>query len=192
MKTQKLFECCSFFSGGTPTKGKEEYWRGDIPWFSPKDIKHFDLAVSQDRISVSAIESSATRLVELGTILVVGRSGVLAHTLPVGIVRQPSAFIQDIKAIVPDGSYDPEFIALYLKANTELAANLFRATQTEEKLRREEIRGKKRANQTHFKVGRKVRQTIEELGGTMPEALPTPDQSIKQIESSKKKLEKKK
>lgn len=76
--------------------------------------------------------------------------------------------------------------------STELAANLFRATQTEEKLRRDEIRGKQRANQTHFEVGRKVRQTIEELGGTMPEALPTPEQSIKQIENAKKKLEKKK
>ncbi|MGI6656789.1 MAG: hypothetical protein ACOX5Z_08225 [Desulfobulbus sp.] len=112
MKTQKLSECCFFFSGGTPTKGKEEFWRGDIPWFSPKDIKSFDLTASQDRISYSAIENSATRLIESGTILVVGRSGVLAHTLPVGIVRQPSAFNQDIKAVVPYGSYDPEFIAL--------------------------------------------------------------------------------
>lgn len=76
--------------------------------------------------------------------------------------------------------------------STELAANLFRATQTEEKLKREGIRGKQRANQTHFEVGRKVRQTIKELGGTMPEALPTPEQSIKQIENTKKKLEKKK
>jgi DNA-damage-inducible protein D len=75
--------------------------------------------------------------------------------------------------------------------STELAANLFRATQTEEKLRREQIRGKQKANQTHFEVGRKVRQTIEDLGGTMPEELPTPKQSIKQIESSKKKPEKK-
>lgn len=76
--------------------------------------------------------------------------------------------------------------------STELAANLFRATQTEEKLKREDIRGKQRANQTHFEVGRKVRQTIEDLGGTMPEALPTPKQGIKQLESAKKKLEKKK
>ena len=57
--------------------------------------------------------------------------------------------------------------------STELAANLFRATQTEEKLRREEIKGKQKANATHFNVGKKVRQTIEELGGTMPENLPT-------------------
>jgi DNA-damage-inducible protein D len=74
--------------------------------------------------------------------------------------------------------------------STELAANLFRATQTEEKLKRDQVRGKKQANQTHLEVGQKVRQTIKELGGTMPEALPTPESSIKQIESAKKKLEK--
>jgi len=67
--------------------------------------------------------------------------------------------------------------------STELAANLFRATQTEEKLRREEIKGKAKANQTHFEVGRKVRRTIEELGGTMPENLPTVD-SIKKLENT--------
>lgn len=76
--------------------------------------------------------------------------------------------------------------------STELAANLFRATQTEEKLRRDKVSGKQRANQTHYEVGKKVRQTIADLGGTMPEALPTPEASIKQLESSKKKLEKKK
>ena len=66
--------------------------------------------------------------------------------------------------------------------STELAANLFRATQTDEKLRRENIHGKEAANRTHYEVGRKVRQTIKELGGTMPENLPTPDKSIKQLE----------
>ena len=72
--------------------------------------------------------------------------------------------------------------------STELAANLFRATQTDEKLRREGITGKAAANQTHYEVGRKVRQTIKELGGTMPEDLPTPSKSIKQIEREQKKL----
>ena len=70
--------------------------------------------------------------------------------------------------------------------STELAANLFRATQTEEKLRRENIKGKTKANQTHYEVGKKVRQTIQELGGTMPEDLPVAD-SIKSLESKEKK-----
>lgn len=72
--------------------------------------------------------------------------------------------------------------------STELAANLFRATQTDEKLRRENIRGKFAANKTHFEVGKKVRETIRELGGTMPEDLPTPEKSVKQIEKETKKL----
>nr|DAO75107.1 MAG TPA: DNA-damage-inducible protein D [Caudoviricetes sp.] len=76
--------------------------------------------------------------------------------------------------------------------STELAANLFRATQTDEKLRRENVQGKEAANKTHYEVGRKVRQTIAELGGTMPEDLPTPQKSIKQIESEQKKLMKQK
>ena len=73
--------------------------------------------------------------------------------------------------------------------STELAANLFRATQTEEKLRRDNIQGKDAANRTHYMVGRKVRQTIQELGGTMPEDLPTPEKSIQQIEREQKKRE---
>lgn len=67
--------------------------------------------------------------------------------------------------------------------STELAANLFRATQTDEKLRREQVEGKEKAGEVHFQVGKKVRQTIAELGGTMPEDLPTPDKSIKQIKA---------
>ena len=71
--------------------------------------------------------------------------------------------------------------------STELAANLFRATQTEEKLRRENIKGKQHANKTHYEVGAKVRQTIKELGGTMPEELPTAE-SIKTVEKKKRNL----
>ena len=74
--------------------------------------------------------------------------------------------------------------------STELAANLFRATQTDEKLRRENIHGKAAANRTHLEVGKKVRQTIKDLGGTMPEDLPTPEKSIKQLEREREKLKK--
>jgi len=72
--------------------------------------------------------------------------------------------------------------------STELAANLFRATQTEEKLIREQIKGKQKANQTHFEVGKKVRKTIEELGGTMPENLPSTD-SIKKLDKKSQDLD---
>lgn len=75
--------------------------------------------------------------------------------------------------------------------STELAANLFRATQTDEKLRRENVQGKQAANLTHYEVGAKVRQTIADLGGTMPENLPTPEKSVKQLAREQEKRLKK-
>lgn len=72
--------------------------------------------------------------------------------------------------------------------STELAANLFRATQAEEKLRRDQVQGKGKANAVHYEVGKAVRKTIRELGGTMPEDLPTPPKGIPQIEKERKKL----
>lgn len=72
-------------------------------------------------------------------------------------------------------------------SSEELAANLFRATQTDAKLRRDSIQGKESANHTHYEVGRKVRQTIQELGGTLPEDLPTPKESIQQLQTKERK-----
>ena len=74
--------------------------------------------------------------------------------------------------------------------STELAANLFRATQAEDKLKREQVKGKAKANQTHYEVGKKVRKTIKELGGTMPENLPATE-SIKKVERKVEKEKKK-
>lgn len=73
--------------------------------------------------------------------------------------------------------------------SVELAANLFRATQTDEKLRREQIKGAQNANNTHFEVGRTVRKTMAELGNTMPEHLPTPKESIKELKKKQKSIE---
>ena len=71
----------------------------------------------------------------------------------------------------------------------ELAANLFRITQTDAKLKRDNVDNEYTANSVHFEVGKKVRNTIKELGGTMPENLPTPDKSLKELEKDNKKFE---
>lgn len=92
---------------------------------------------------------------------------------------------KDIKAHKHLGKNDD---ILDYMGHEELAANLFRATQTEAKLRRENIQGKENANQAHYTVGKEVRDTIARLGGTMPEDLPTPDKSIKQLEKEYKLL----
>ncbi len=96
----------------------------------------------------------------------------------------------DMKAIHCQKGLKKSQKILDYMGSTELAANLFRATQTEDKLNRDNIKGKTNANQTHYEVGAKIRETIQDLGGIMPEKLPIPGKSIKQIELEieKKKL----
>ena len=67
----------------------------------------------------------------------------------------------------------------------ELAANLFRITQTDAKLKKNNITGEDNANDVHYNVGKEVRNTIKRIGGTMPEDLPTPDKSLKELEKEK-------
>lgn len=69
----------------------------------------------------------------------------------------------------------------------ELIANLFRISQAEQKLKRDNIQTEKEANNAHYEVGSKIRNTIKELGGTMPEDLPTPENSLKQLEKENRK-----
>ena len=76
--------------------------------------------------------------------------------------------------------------------STELIANLFRISQTEEKLRKDKIQGADKATKTHYAVGKEVRAAIKKIGGTMPEDLPTPDKSIQQIEKEQMERLKKK
>ena len=73
----------------------------------------------------------------------------------------------------------------------ELAANLFRITQTESKLKKDNVKLEKTANETHYEVGKEIRRTIKKLGGTMPEDLPTPDKSLKEIERDNFKIKNK-
>lgn len=72
----------------------------------------------------------------------------------------------------------------------ELAANLFRITQTESKLKRDNIQGEKNANDVHYNIGKNIREVIAKNGGTMPEDLPTPKKSLKEIEKEQKRQEK--
>ena len=68
----------------------------------------------------------------------------------------------------------------------ELIANLFRISQTEQKLKNEDIKLENEANKTHYEVGQEIRNTIKKLGGTMPESLPTPNKSLKELEKERK------
>lgn len=112
----KLEDVCSFRHGGTPSKSNKDFWHGDIPWVSPKDMGLENTDDAKDRISTLAIESSNTSLVPEGTILAVVRSGILARRFPVAIARSPVAFNQDIKAILPKiDTLDSQFLRFTLK-----------------------------------------------------------------------------
>jgi len=104
-------------SGGTPSRRKAEYWDGPIPWVSPSDMKVIEIHDSEEHISDQAVSESATNTVDAGTILVVVRSGILAHTFPVAITRTTVAFNQDIRALIPKAELlIPEYLLWALKA----------------------------------------------------------------------------
>ncbi|MFC3282105.1 restriction endonuclease subunit S [Litchfieldella rifensis] len=96
-----LGQLVKFLSGGTPSKKSQEFWSGPIPWVSPKDMKSDLLVDTEDHISETAIEDSATTVVGAGTVLCVVRSGILKHSLPIAVTAKTMCFNQDIKALVP-------------------------------------------------------------------------------------------
>lgn len=71
----------------------------------------------------------------------------------------------------------------------ELIANLFRINQTKQRLIKDKVQGEKKAKDVHYEVGRNVRHAIEDIGGTLPEDMPTPKKSLKELEKEKKRLE---
>lgn len=116
----KLEDVCSFRHGGTPSKSNKDFWHGDIPWVSPKDMGLENTDDAKDRISTLAIELSSTSLVPEGTILAVVRSGILTRRFPVAIARSTVAFNQDIKAILPKPDLlDSQFLRFVLKTQEQ-------------------------------------------------------------------------
>jgi type I restriction enzyme S subunit len=115
--TVPLSEMCSFRHGGTPSKSNPEFWSGDIPWVSPKDMKTTLLLGAQDSITLKGVEGSATSLVPTGSILTVVRSGILAHSVPFALAGRPVTFNQDIKAIqVTDDRVTNDYVYWFLRS----------------------------------------------------------------------------
>lgn len=100
-EAKKLKFVVSFYGGGTPSKGNSDYWTGDIPWVSPKDMKSEFITDTEDHITEEAVKESATRMIHPGAVLLVVRSGILRHTIPVAVNIRPVALNQDMKALAP-------------------------------------------------------------------------------------------
>jgi len=116
-RTEALTDICTrIYGGGTPSKSHPEYFEGSIPWVSPKDMKSDVIADSIDHITEEAISNSTTNIVPEGSVLMVIRSGILKHSLPVAINTVPVTINQDMKAFVPSICITASFLRNYFKA----------------------------------------------------------------------------
>ncbi len=103
-------------SGGTPSKSRPDYWSGDLPWVSAKDMKSYWIDDSEDHLS-EAGANAATRVVEGGTTLLLVRGMTLHNDVPICRVRRRAAFNQDVKAVLPRPGTDPDFVPYLLLGN---------------------------------------------------------------------------
>lgn len=103
--------------GGTPSKANEEFWLGDIPWVSPKDMKTDWINDTEDHITHTAVLQSATKMIEPGAILIVVRSGILRSQIPVAINTRMVTINQDMKALLPTKSLLSEYLFFLIQGN---------------------------------------------------------------------------
>ena len=114
--------------GGTPSKKVARYYDGDIPWVTPKDMKSWLITDAIDHISEEAIANSAAKMIPAGAVLVVIRSGVLKHRLPVAVTERPVAINQDMKALLCGDQVHPPYLARFLAASQRVLLLGVRAT----------------------------------------------------------------
>ena len=127
-KTVALGEATTITGGGTPRRNNPDFYGGTIPWVTPKDMKSWEIHSAQVNITHSGLKNSAARLVPPNSVLIVVRSGVLKHTIPVALNRVPVAINQDMKALRCSGTFDPDFLARFIKAQSSEILQWVRAT----------------------------------------------------------------
>jgi type I restriction enzyme S subunit len=103
------------YGGGTPKKSNSAYWGGNIPWVSPKDMNGAVIQSTEDQITQKGLEESSAKLVPPGSLLIVGRSGILERKLPVGVTAVECTANQDLKVLTPFVSGMARYIRLILK-----------------------------------------------------------------------------
>lgn len=109
----KLLSLSYFRTGGTPSTAHPEYWNGSIPWVSAKDFKVFRFEDSEDHVTELALAESTTCYVNRPAVLMVSRSGILQHTLPVMVTHKPTTINQDIKAFFPDDRVSVDYLGAF-------------------------------------------------------------------------------
>lgn len=113
----RIKHVCRSVGGGTPDKNKPEYWQGDIPWVSPKDMKSDRITDTEDHITTDGLSNSATQMVPPNAVLIVMRSGILRHSIPVAINEVPVSLNQDMRAFIPDERLTPRYFARLIEGH---------------------------------------------------------------------------
>ncbi len=109
----KLFSLATFKTGGTPSTDNEQYWGGTLPWVSAKDFKNFRFEDAEDHITELAAQEATTYVVNKPAVLMVSRSGILQHSLPVMVTHKRTAINQDIKAFFPDKRVSADYLGAF-------------------------------------------------------------------------------
>jgi type I restriction enzyme, S subunit len=110
-----LSDTGTWLSGGTPSRARQDFWNGNIPWASPKDMKVDILSRTEESVSEEGLKSGS-KLIPNDSILIVVRGMILAHTFPVAITGRPVAFNQDMKALIASEEFIPKYLFYWLKA----------------------------------------------------------------------------
>ncbi len=129
MRWVRIGDVVTVTGGGTPRMSESSFFGGDIPWVTPKDMKQHTIDTSSIRLSLAGVANSPAKIVDAGSTLVVVRSGVLKHTLPVAIAARPVALNQDMKALSPERDLvAPEYLVRLVKAQESRVLRSVRAT----------------------------------------------------------------
>lgn len=132
---RKFGTLCTSKSGGTPSKGVAKYWKGTIPWVSPKDMKVDFISQAEDTISKEAVKESSAPLLEEGSLLMVVRSGILQRMLPVAINLVPVSINQDMRAFkLTSDEISIHYLFLYLKYSQKDVLRMVKSSTTVESI----------------------------------------------------------
>ena len=112
---QSLGQLSTFMSGGTPSKARKDFWQGNLPWVSPKDMKKSYLDDAIDHINEKTLAETSIKLVPIGSVLIVVRGMILIHTVPIACSSVPLTINQDMKALVPVPSLHGSYLLWILK-----------------------------------------------------------------------------
>jgi type I restriction enzyme S subunit len=172
---------CDCYSGGTPSKANGEYWTGNLPWFSPKDLKQDDLFDSEDHVSEAVIAATGLRLLPPDTVVIVVRGMILAHTFPVSVLRVTATINQDLKALLPIAGLevDSQFLAHCLRVQNHGALSYVSESAHGTKRLDSEALGRIRVLLPPIPAQRDFSQRVARVG----EAKSTQTDSLHQIEA---------